>query len=416
MLFNKLIKSLLATALTSTLLFTIESDLINAKTKEFYDSSSNAKTVQIINFHRIDNDLDKYPKLKNITMTTKQFEDVLKTIKKEGYTTISEKEYISFYKGHGRVPAKSILLTIDDGFEDVYKNAYPLLKKYNMKAVIFPITSDVESGTRFDANMMTYEQMKEMVGSGHIEIGNHTDDLHFRGNNYTEGFEAMIYNKDKNEKHISNRYNYIKEDALKAESKLLKNTNTKVQSISYPFGAYDAISLKVFKDLGYQVGYTTEYGLNLFGEGADNPLESKRTGANYKTTSESVKYLLTKAQKDALVLHNKNKDIQTKTSNYNKSKGMTISVKSLHDNTYKKNTVQQYKFEIYALKNNQRTFLGNASLQKYNKGKNSNITFYENFNQSFYKKANTNTFSMKVIMIRKDGSQEIEWINYIVGK
>lgn len=415
MLINKITKTILGTVLTS-LLLTTSIEQVEAAPKEFYDSISNAKTVQIINFHRIDNDLDEYPDLKNITMTNKQFEDVLKTIKSEGYTTISEKEYIEFYKGFGRVPVKSVLLTIDDGFEDVYKNAYPLLKKYKMKAVIFPITSDVDKGSRFNAKMMTYEQMKEMVASGYIEIGNHTDDLHFRGNGYTQGYEAMIYNKDKNESFIKDRYSYIKEDALKAENKLLKNTNVKVKSISFPYGAYDETALKVFKNLDYQVGYTTKPGLNLFGDGADNPLESNRSGANYKTTPESIKNMLINSQKNALKIHNENKDIQTKTSNYNPSEGMNISVKSIYDDKNKKNTIKNYRFEIYSLKNNQRTFLGNSQLQKYNKGSYSDITFYENFNESIYKKTNATTFSMKVIMTRQDGSREIEWINYNVKK
>lgn len=411
-----LAKALVNSIVASALMFGVNLETPEAAPKEFYDSSSNAKTVQIINFHRIDNDLNKYPEIKNITMTNKQFEDVLKVIKTEGYTTITEKEYIDYYKGSGRVPAKSVLLTIDDGFEDVYRNAYPLLKKYKMKAVIFPITSDVDKGTRFNAKMMTYEQMIEMTASGYIEIGNHTDDLHFRGNGYKEGYEAMIYNRDKNEHLIKDRYSYIKQDALKAESKILENTNIKINSISFPYGAYDKTALKVFKDLNYQVGYTTQPGLNLFGEGADNPFESNRIGANYKTTPESIKYFLSNAQKEALKIHNENKDIQTKLSNYNSTKGMNVSVSSLSDIKNKTNTVKDYKFEIYSLKNNKRTFLHNSNTQNYKKNTYSNVVFYENFNQSFYNKANTNTFSMKVVMTRKDGSKEIEWINYTIEK
>lgn len=37
---------------------------VEAATKEFYDSSSNATNVPVINFHRISNDLDQYPDVK----------------------------------------------------------------------------------------------------------------------------------------------------------------------------------------------------------------------------------------------------------------------------------------------------------------------------------------------------------------
>ncbi|HOA80155.1 MAG TPA: polysaccharide deacetylase family protein, partial [Defluviitaleaceae bacterium] len=70
------------------------------------------------------------------------------------------------------LPSKPIILTFDDGYENNYTNAFPILKKHNMKATIFIVTSAVgELGVQYPH--MTWEQMKEMEYSGLITIQNH---------------------------------------------------------------------------------------------------------------------------------------------------------------------------------------------------------------------------------------------------
>ncbi len=384
--------------------------------KEFYDGTSNALHVPILYFHRVHPDLDKYPNLKKIAMTPQHFETILKDLKANGYTTISQEQFIAYYAGTGLVPAKSVLLTIDDGFKDIYTYAFPLLKKYKMKAVVFPITSDVEKGIRFNAPMMTYEDMREMLDSRLIELGNHTHDLHWRSNGYKAGFEAMIYNRDKNGQLIPNRYRYIHADAVLAANKLREQTDAKIDSICYPYGAYDQLAINVYKDLQYRVGYTIKEGLNLFGGGIDNPLEANRIGVYYGTSSASIMQKLANYQTEAKNWTNKNKDIQTKVSNYSNIAGMTINVKSLADAKSKTNTVKEYHFEVHKNIQDARVYVGPATTATIAVSDQSNVKFNESFSAHTYSKTGAGNYSMKVTMLRKDGSQEIEWINYKVSK
>lgn len=388
---------------------------VEAATKEFYDSSSNATNVPVINFHRISNDLDQYPDVKKITVDTNKFEQILIRLKNEGYTTLSEDEFIGFYTGINRVPVKSVLLTIDDGYADVYENAFPLLKKYNMKAVIFPITSDVDKGTRFNAPMMTYIQMKEMVDSGLIDIGSHSHDLHWRGNGYQPGYEAMIYNKDKNGKFIPNRYDYIKADTLLAEEKIFNGTGVKVDSISFPFGAYDETAISVFKNLGYKVGYTLKTGLNMYGEGADNPFEAKRfISVTYQSSPDQMINSLNDFQKQAQYEIAKNKDIYVATSGYNEKTGLYVTVQSLSDMKRKKNSIQSIEAEVFYNQHGKRIYAGISPMSQKVSKSFSAIQFYENFFENYYNQSGN--YSMKIIMTRTNGTREIEWINYDVRK
>jgi peptidoglycan/xylan/chitin deacetylase (PgdA/CDA1 family) len=67
-----------------------------------------------------------------------QFEEHLKTLKQKGFTTITFQDLnnIGLSKRFDK-NKKYIILTFDDGYKDNFENVLPLLKKYNMKAVIY---------------------------------------------------------------------------------------------------------------------------------------------------------------------------------------------------------------------------------------------------------------------------------------
>jgi peptidoglycan/xylan/chitin deacetylase (PgdA/CDA1 family) len=47
---------------------------------------------------------------------------------------------------YGDIPAKSLSITFDDGYADNYTEAYPLLKKYGLKATFFVTTGTLDGG------------------------------------------------------------------------------------------------------------------------------------------------------------------------------------------------------------------------------------------------------------------------------
>lgn len=121
------------------------------------------------------------------------FEEHLKILKNKKMKTITLSEY-----GEGKTPKNSILLTLDDGYYDNYKNVFPLLKKYNMKATIFLNTlyignerenteieisgmgnykamkNYVECGNGITDQYMTWDEIKEMSESGLVDFQCHS--------------------------------------------------------------------------------------------------------------------------------------------------------------------------------------------------------------------------------------------------
>jgi len=72
-----------------------------------------------------------------LTCPYDRFEAQLKAIKELGLTTISLNTLYDYMVNGVSIPDKSIALTFDDGYADIWIYAYPLLKKYNMCATVF---------------------------------------------------------------------------------------------------------------------------------------------------------------------------------------------------------------------------------------------------------------------------------------
>lgn len=76
----------------------------------------------------------------------------------------------------------SVVLTFDDGFEDVYREAWPLLRERRLPFTIYLATAYVGATMKWEGSTakgvaghgLTWEQLAEMVGSGLCTLGNHT--------------------------------------------------------------------------------------------------------------------------------------------------------------------------------------------------------------------------------------------------
>ncbi|WP_457031680.1 polysaccharide deacetylase family protein [Kitasatospora sp. P5_F3] len=81
--------------------------------------------------------------------------------------------------GH-RTP--STVLTFDDGFADVYENAWPLLKERGLPFTIYLASGQVGGEMRWEGSTakesgapgLSWDQLREMAGSGLCTVANHT--------------------------------------------------------------------------------------------------------------------------------------------------------------------------------------------------------------------------------------------------
>ena len=161
---------------------TVESEIVAENT--------NPKTVfgvPVLMYHEFvtQEDLESGVAFDEYAIYYHEFEHDLKWLQKNGYTTITAKELAQYLNGQGEMPDKPVILTIDDGKLGVYKNAFPMLQKYNMKAVLSVIGTEIHAASEAPelrsenpAPYCTWDELAEMSASGHVEIASHSYGFH----------------------------------------------------------------------------------------------------------------------------------------------------------------------------------------------------------------------------------------------
>ncbi len=95
------------------------------------------KTPKILMYHRF----SKYDNNQSVSINL--FEKHLKLLSKD-FNVLSLNKLIELYSCNQKVPDNTIVITIDDGYYDFYKFAYPLLNKYSIPATFFITTSFID--------------------------------------------------------------------------------------------------------------------------------------------------------------------------------------------------------------------------------------------------------------------------------
>lgn len=135
--------------------------------------NAKATSIAVLNYHFF-NTAPKGSTSGGNTMSIYNFEEELQWLNDNGYKTLTMEEYRAWMYGEIDLPARSVLLTIDDGWIGTGRSngnlLIPALEKYNAHATLFWITrayvkSDFES-PNLDIESHSYSMHDENVCSG----------------------------------------------------------------------------------------------------------------------------------------------------------------------------------------------------------------------------------------------------------
>jgi len=122
-----------------------------------------------------------------IELSAGYFEALCSTLKTHGYTTITFSDLLGYLYNGKSLPEKPVIISSDDGYQNTYLYAFPILKKYNFKMTEFLVTGlignsdDDRKMNEFDFNntkvpkrpMLIWPEVVEMDKYG-IEFLSHT--------------------------------------------------------------------------------------------------------------------------------------------------------------------------------------------------------------------------------------------------
>jgi peptidoglycan/xylan/chitin deacetylase (PgdA/CDA1 family) len=214
-------------------------------------SADSVQTVPILCYHRFGSGSSK------MIVSPATFEAQLEWLQRNGWRVLRLAELADFLAGKAAVPAKSVVITIDDGYESVYRHAWPLLKKYGFPATLFVYSDFI--GAR---DGLSWAQLQEMASSGVMDIQSHSKShrnlIERRPGESDAAYRAAI------------------EAEVRQPRQLLERRlqGVKVTHFAYPFGDANELVLENLGKADHDLGVTVNPGGNPF---YAQPLMLRRT-------------------------------------------------------------------------------------------------------------------------------------------
>ena len=185
--------------------------------------------IPILMYHSIIDD-------HNDSVSIISFQKQMILMKKMGYQTINFKEL------NNNNSNKKFIITFDDGYESIFLNAFPILKKLGFNATCFIVTNKIGQYNDWDINnnnfkkmkLMNLDQINEWVLNG-FDVGSHSMDH----------LDLPKLNNEEKINQIVNSKKFLND---------MLNINT--ETFAYPYGSYDIESSDIVKRY-YEFAVTT---------------------------------------------------------------------------------------------------------------------------------------------------------------
>jgi peptidoglycan/xylan/chitin deacetylase (PgdA/CDA1 family) len=207
---------------------------------------STGKRIIILMYHMISASTVTTTKIYDVT--AEKFRGQMEHLKNSGYTPVTPSDLCGFFDGVAcGLPEKPVLITFDDGYLDVYKNAAPVLAEFGFPAAAFIVSGFVGKTNCWIVDkkysgqqLMGWQEINEIMKSG-FTIGSHTA-THPR---------------------LSHLVSEEAERELTGSKKMLEDRlGRRVDHFAYPYGDFNESVVSIVKKAGYRTACSTRSGFN----------------------------------------------------------------------------------------------------------------------------------------------------------
>jgi peptidoglycan/xylan/chitin deacetylase (PgdA/CDA1 family) len=201
-------------------------------------AQSDTRKIAILTYHNFNPTVPG-----SMSLTPERFETQLKWLKEKGYTVIPLKDLVSYLQGKNIVlPAKSVVITADDGWESVYTYMLPLVRKYQIPVTLFIYPSTISEGT----HAMTWDQLKELQNTGLFDIQSHTE-------------THPNFKQEKRHRSAESYAKFVNFELVHSKQVLEEKLGKKMTLLAWPFGIYDEYLEQQAAKAGYEMAFTIDY-------------------------------------------------------------------------------------------------------------------------------------------------------------
>jgi peptidoglycan/xylan/chitin deacetylase (PgdA/CDA1 family) len=169
----------------------------------------------------------------DLDVSPERFEAHLATLRDAGWRTITAEGLAEALETGLRPPPRTFVITIDDGYDDGYRYALPLLQRYGFIATYYVVPGRLDTPTH-----LSWDQVRGLRAAG-MEIGNHTFD-HVSLTTQTPGAEAR--------------------EVDEAQAAITREVGEAPATFAYPFGAVNRSAVSAVQAAGLRLAFTTAWG------------------------------------------------------------------------------------------------------------------------------------------------------------
>ncbi len=195
----------------------------------------NKYVVPIIMYHSVPLEAGN----NRLAVSAKTFDRQMQFLKKHRYNIVTIDELADLIRSKRSLPPKTVAITFDDGYKNNYTYAFPVLKKYGIKATVFIIIQEI---ARPENDRLNWEEIMEMKESGLILFGSHAI-----------GPEPLVKIEPDAE---------VKRQIFESKAILEEKLQEKVGVFSYPEGMFNQKIRQLAMDAGYKAVVATNPGRN----------------------------------------------------------------------------------------------------------------------------------------------------------
>lgn len=199
----------------------------------FFPALSFAAGVPILCYHNIYTDsasAEKDP----MGVTAEKFEAQINEIERKGYRIVPLRSVVNAFINKTPLPARSIVITVDDGYRTAYTEILPVARRHNFPVTLFVYPSPIGK----DLINLTWEQLKELEKTGLFDIQSHS-------------YSHPKLAQEKERLPVNEYRRFANMQLTKSRQALEEELNKKIDILAWPYGIYDGELLEMARNAGY---------------------------------------------------------------------------------------------------------------------------------------------------------------------
>jgi peptidoglycan/xylan/chitin deacetylase (PgdA/CDA1 family)/SAM-dependent methyltransferase len=134
-------------------------------------------SVPILMYHRV---ADQGPAaLSRFRVSPRQFQAQVELLRRSGFNSITEAELLAAREANRPLPGRPVMITFDDGYEDLAQAAWPILRQRGFTATVFVVSEHVGGRAEWDvehgeaAPLMDWDTLRRLSDQG-LQVGAHS--------------------------------------------------------------------------------------------------------------------------------------------------------------------------------------------------------------------------------------------------